>query len=68
MARVVLAGPMCKFAKPGDIVCFPDDKGIKVDNLTVTGYDLPLRNCLFLNEQRFFGICEELKEDDNRSE
>tara|TARA_R100000005_G_C4943855_1_gene167203 strand:+ start:55 stop:537 length:483 start_codon:yes stop_codon:yes gene_type:complete len=68
MARVILAGPMCKFAKPGDIVCFPDDKGIKVDNLTVTGYDLPLRNCLFLNEQRFFGICEELKEDDNRSE
>lgn len=67
MARVILAGPMCKFAKPGDIVCFPDDKGIKVDNLTVTGYDLPLRNCLFLNEQRFFGICEELKEDDNRS-
>ena len=62
MARVILAGPLCKFAKIGDIVCFPDDKGIKVDNLTVKGFDEPLRNCLFLNEQRFFGICEELKE------
>ena len=34
MARVILAGPKCQFAKPGDIVCFPDDKGIKVDNLS----------------------------------
>ena len=61
MARVILAGPNCKFTKPLDIVCFPDDKGIKVDNISVTGYDAPLRNCLFLSEQRFFGICEELE-------
>ena len=68
MARVILAGPECKFTKPGDIVCFPDDKGIKVDNLTVTGFDNALRDCLFLNEQRFFGICEELEQDDNGAE
>ena len=68
MARVILAGPRCEFTKPGDIVCFPDDKGIKVDNLAVTGFDSSLRNCLFLNEDRFFGICEELDQDDSGSE
>ena len=67
MARVILSGLRCKFTKPGDVVCFPDDKGIKVDILAVSGFDSSLRNCLFLNEDRFFGICEEL-EDDSRTE
>jgi len=60
LARVILAGSGCKHTKRGDIVCFPDDKGVRVDNLRVKGYEDPLRHCLFLNEQRFFGICEEL--------
>jgi len=68
MARVILVGPKCNYTKPGDIVCFPDDKGIKVDNLSVTGFDSSIRNCLFLNEDRFFGICEEIEPDDNRIE
>ena len=68
MARVILVGPKCKYTKPGDIVCFPDDKGIKVDNLSVTGFDSSIRDCLFLNEDRFFGICEEIEPDDSRSE
>ena len=67
LARVILVGPKVKYAKAGDIVCFPDDKGIKVDNLRVAGYDDALRNCLFLNEDRFFGVCEEL-DDDRRIE
>ena len=67
MARVILVGPKCKYTKPGDIVCFPDDKGIKVDNLSVTGFDSSIRDCLFLNEDRFFGICEEIEPDDSRS-
>jgi len=37
LARVILRGPLCKFADVGDIVCFPDDKVIKVDNITVKG-------------------------------
>jgi len=68
MARIILVGPKCNYTKPGDIVCFPDDKGIKVDNLSVTGFDSSIRNCLFLNEDRFFGICEEIEPDDNRTE
>ena len=68
MARVILVGPKCAYTKPGDIVCFPDDKGIKVDNLSVTGFDSSIRDCLFLNEDRFFGICDEIEPDDSRSE
>ena len=68
MARVILVGPKCKYTKPNDIVCFPDDKGIRVDNLSVVGFDSSIRDCLFLNEDRFFGICEELEPDDSRSE
>jgi len=37
LARVILTGPLCKYSSPGDIVCFPDDKGIKVDNISVKG-------------------------------
>ena len=66
LAKVILTGPEVKFTKPGDIVCFPDDKGIKVDNLRVVGHDSCLRNCLFLSEDRFFGICQELEDDDNK--
>ena len=67
LAKVVLVGPQCKFTTPGDVVCFPDDKGIKVDNLRVVGYDHSLRDCIFLSEQRFFGICQDLEDDDNQS-
>jgi len=66
LARVILVGPRCSYTSPGDVVCFPDDKGIKVDNLRVVGYDESLRDCLFLNEQRFFGICQDLDDDDNQ--
>jgi len=65
LARVILVGSLCKFTTPGDVVCFPDDKGIKVDNLRVVGHDHSLRDCIFLNEQRFFGICQDLEDDDN---
>jgi len=58
LARVILTGPLCKYATPGDIVCFPDDKGIKVDNITVKGIEGSVRDCVFLNEERIFGVCE----------
>ena len=68
LAKVLLSGPMCKFCEPGDIVCFPDDKGVKVDNINVAGHDEPLRNCLFLSETRFFGVCSALDQNDSRAE
>ena len=68
LAKVILAGPLCKFCGPGDIVCFPDDKGVKVDNIKVAGHETSLRNCLFLSETRFFGVCDSIDQDDNRTE
>lgn len=58
LARVILTGPLCKYAQAGDIVCFPDDKGIKVDNISIKGIEGSARDCVFLNEQRIFGVCE----------
>lgn len=68
LAKVILSGPLCKFSSPGDIVCFPDDKGVKVDNINVAGHAEPLRNCLFLSETRFFGVCDTVDQDDSRTE
>ena len=51
VARVVLAGTKCETVKVGDFVIFPNDRGLKVNNLN------GLRNIAFLNEDRIFGVC-----------
>ena len=66
IGRVVLAGPLCKYTQPGDIVCFPDDKGIRVDNISIKGFDNSVRDCLFLNEERIFGVCEPEEVDESK--
>lgn len=58
--KVVLAGPEVKYAKKGDIVMFPNDKGAPVANMEIDGYG-KIRKGMFLNEQRLFGICKPLK-------
>jgi hypothetical protein len=52
LARVILSGPDCKTVKDGDVVVFPNDKGIQVSNLN------GLKHVVFLNESRIFGVCE----------
>jgi len=52
LARIILAGPDCKTVKEGDIVVFPNDKGIQVANIN------NLKHIVFLNESRIFGVCE----------
>lgn len=57
LAKVLLAGPDCKTVKENDIIVFPNDKGISVANMN------NLKNVVFLNEGRIFGVCEsEVKE------
>lgn len=63
LGKVILIGDKTREVKVGDIVSFPNDKGIPVDNINVKGIKGTIRNCVFLNEQRIFGICEELKDD-----
>jgi hypothetical protein len=55
VAKVILAGPKCETVKEGDHIIFPNDKGIQVNNLN------GLKNIVFLNETRIFGVCSPLE-------
>lgn len=52
VGKVLLAGPNCRTVKEGNHIVFPNDKGIQVSNLN------NLKNIVFLNEARIFGVCE----------
>jgi hypothetical protein len=52
LAKVILAGPKCSTVKEGDVIMFPNDKGLQVANLN------GMKNIVFLNENRIFGVCE----------
>lgn len=54
-AKAILVGPNCVNVKKGDIVIFPNDKGVSVSNIEIDGYGT-LKKGVFLNEQRLFGI------------
>ena len=56
-AVVILAGPDVKYVKKGDIVVFPNNLGVTVANMEITGHG-KISNGIFLNESRVFGICE----------
>lgn len=55
-AKVVLVGTEVKNTKVGDIVMFPNDKGVTVSGMDVAGYG-KIKSGMFLNEQRLFGKC-----------
>ena len=57
IGEIILAGPLCRQVKVGDHICFPSDKGIPCSNLDVDGVGV-LRDAVFLNEDRIFGICK----------
>jgi cellobiose-specific phosphotransferase system component IIB len=56
-AKVILAGPNVKYAKPDDIVIFPNNLGVTVANMDIVGKG-KLKGGVFLNEDRVFGICK----------
>ena len=56
-AKVILAGPNVKYAKPDDIVIFPNNLGVTVSNMDIVGKG-KLKGGVFLNEDRVFGICK----------
>ena len=55
--KVVLIGPNVRYTALDEIVVFPNNMGIPITNLEVEGYG-KLKNGLFINEQRMFGICK----------
>ena len=64
-AKVILAGPKAKYTKEDDIVIFPNNLGVTVSNLDISGKG-KIKKGVFLNEERIFGICK-LKNDSTES-
>ena len=64
-AKVILAGPKAKYTKQDDIVIFPNNLGVTVSNLAISGKGT-IKKGVFLNEDRIFGICK-LKNDSTES-
>lgn len=62
-AKVILVGPNVKYTKKDDIVVFPNNLGITVSNLKVKDYGV-IQKGIFLNENRVFGICKKIENDD----
>ena len=56
--KVILTGPDVKYTKEGDIVIFPNNMGVTISGMTVTGKGNILKG-IFLNEERMFGICKQ---------
>ena len=65
-AKVILAGPKAKYTKQDDIVIFPNNLGVTVSNLDISGKGT-IKKGVFLNEDRIFGICK-LKNDSTESD
>ncbi len=59
-----MVGKRCEDLKAGDFICFPNDKGIPVSNLDVKSEHFTgnLKNAIFLDEKRIFGICEQVQQ------
>ncbi len=54
---VILAGPSAQYAKEGDVVVFPNNMGVTISGVVVTGKG-KIKKGIFLNEERMFGICK----------
>ena len=59
--KVILAGPDVKYAKEGDVVVFPNNMGVTITGVNVTGKG-KIKKGIFLNEERMFGICKKKHE------
>tara|TARA_R100000700_G_C3176951_1_gene151948 strand:+ start:517 stop:933 length:417 start_codon:yes stop_codon:yes gene_type:complete len=55
--QVILAGPDVKYAKEGDVVIFPNNMGVTISGVKITGKG-KVKKGVFLNEERMFGICK----------
>jgi cellobiose-specific phosphotransferase system component IIB len=66
-AKVILVGPRVQYTQVGDIVVFPNNLGITVSNLDVSGYG-KINGGVFLNESRVFGICKPKQDVSNKAD
>lgn len=57
---VHLLGDKCDGVEVNDMIVFPSDKGVPVTNLQYTNVDgesKTVKNGIFLNQERLFGVC-----------
>ena len=66
VGQVLLKGPNANSVEVGEHVIFPNDKGITVKNIKVTGVGT-VRSGYFLNEERLFGTCTPIESADEDS-
>lgn len=58
--KVMLKGPRVAYANVGDIVTFPSNMGVAIANIKLADGET-VKNGMFLNEARMFGICAPLE-------
>lgn len=61
-AKVILVGPHAQYTKVGDIVVFPNNLGVTIANMAIKDHGI-IKNGVFLNEDRIFGICKPKEND-----
>lgn len=63
--KVILVGQGVELCQVGDIVLFPNDKGILITNVEVENYG-KIKKGMFLNERRIFGkLKNKIKNENN---
>jgi hypothetical protein len=62
IGQIILAGPRVKYVAKGDTIMFPNNLGVEIGGIQVTGYG-KLEKGIFLNEQRIFGKVTPLKDE-----
>jgi len=72
VGKVVVRGNACKNVSVGELVIFPNDHGIPVTNMQYSNegesevYVVP--HGVFLNEERLFGACSPLENEDSTTD
>jgi hypothetical protein len=66
LAKVILMGPNCRIVKKGDIIMFPNNMGVQISKIDVMNHGV-VKNGIFINEQRIFGVCRARKNENSTS-
>lgn len=64
VGKVLLAGPAVKYVKVGDHIIFPNNLGIPIANIELENYGTLVKG-IFINEQRIFGICSQIEDNES---
>lgn len=66
LAQVILMGPNCRIVKKNDVIMFPNNMGVQISKIDVVNHGI-VKNGIFINEQRIFGVCRPRKNESRTS-